>query len=139
MTRGTQDLFQIFVGDLILQYKRECHLYNKIKHSEYLKYLIQILSLLKAETLPLRRSITNMRKRKLIGLFWFINMLSLIKSILKMKMFTALKSQQNDSCLRTFLRFAHLFGQIFYFQNSASHFVSSGKFKFYNANKTIFK
>ena len=35
--------------------------------------------------------------------------------------------------------FAHIFGQIFYFPISASYFISSGKFRFYNADKTILK
>ena len=36
-------------------------------------------------------------------------------------------------CLSSILRFAHIFGQIFYFPNSASYFISSYKFRFYNA------
>ena len=40
---------------------------------------------------------------------------------------------------RTILFFAHIFGQIFYLPNSASYFISSGKFRFFNAKLTILK
>ena len=36
-------------------------------------------------------------------------------------------------------RFVHIFGQIVYFQNSASNFISSGKFRLYSAYLSIFK
>ena len=58
----------------------------------------------------------------------FVSLDNTIKVILQRHL------QESVSLRTSILCFAHIFGQIFQFQNSASYFISSGKFKFYNAH-----